>query len=352
MSQNEKKEEQNPTEEEGYYEQHEIIVDPKQTPLRLDKFLMDKLSRVSRNRIQAAIKAGAITVNNKEIKPNFKVKHGHTVNVVLPRANPADYEVTGEDLPLDIRYEDDDLLVVHKAPGMVVHPGIGNRNGTLVNALKFHFDNLPTMEGNSHDRVGLVHRIDKDTSGLLVIAKTELAMTHLAKQFFDHSIERTYHALVWGEPDELEGTIDCNIGRHPRIRNIYTTFPEEEEGKHAITHYKVIDPMYYVSLIECKLETGRTHQIRVHMKHLGHPVFSDKTYGGDTIRKGTVFSKYKQFVHNTFKVMPRQALHARSLGFIHPSTGEKMYFEAELPEDFQAAMDRWRAYLSAKKIGE
>jgi len=348
MSQEEIKDKQEDSGFENYYEQQQIVVDPKQEPLRIDKFLLDRLSRVSRNRIQAAIKVGSITVNGKQVKPNFKVKYGHTIDVVLPRANPADFKVEAEDIPLDIRYEDDHLLIVHKEAGMVVHPGIGNWTGTLVNALKFHFDNLPTMAGNSADRVGLVHRIDKNTSGLLVIAKTEEAMTHLAKQFFDHSIERTYHALVWGEPEELEGTIDCNIGRHPRLRS-YTTFPEGDEGKRAITHYKVIEPLYYVSLIECKLETGRTHQIRVHMKHLGHPLFADEKYGGDKIRKGTVFSKYKQFVHNTFKVMPRQALHARSLGFIHPITGERMYFESELPADFQGAMERWRAYLGARK---
>jgi 23S rRNA pseudouridine1911/1915/1917 synthase len=334
---------------EEFYETHEIIADPKQTPLRIDKFLMDKLAKVSRSRVQAAIRAGAIKVNDKDVKPNFKIKPGHKINVVLPRSFDGDTTIVPEDIPLDIRYEDDDLLIVHKPPGLVVHPGIGNRSGTLVNALAWHFKDLPVMEGNSNDRVGLVHRIDKDTSGLLVIAKSDYAMTHLAKQFFDHSIDRTYHALVWGDMESTEGTITGNIGRHPRTRKIYTVFPDGEEGKHAVTHFKILRSYYYVTLVECRLETGRTHQIRVHMKHTGHPIFNDSSYGGDKIMKGTVFSKYKSFVQNTFKVLPRQALHAKSLGFVHPTTGEYMFFEAELPEDFQNAMNRWEKYLDGRK---
>lgn len=334
---------------EEFYETHEIIADPKQTPLRIDKFLIDRLSKVSRSKVQNAIRAGSITVNDKQVKPNFKIKPGHKINVVLPRMFDGDTTVIPEEIPLDIRYEDDDLLIVHKPPGMVVHPGIGNRTGTLVNALAWHFKDLPVMEGNAHDRIGLVHRIDKDTSGLLVVAKSEYAMTHLAKQFFDHTIDRTYQALVWGDVQEEAGTITGNIGRHPRSRKINTVFPEGDEGKHAVTHYKILRNYYYVTLLECKLETGRTHQIRVHMKHIGHPLFNDASYGGDRIIKGTVFSKYKSFVENTFKVMPRQALHAKSLGFVHPATGEYMTFESELPDDFKAAMERWEKYLDGRK---
>lgn len=326
-----------------------IIVDPKQSPIRIDKFLMDRVFRVTRNRLQNAIRAGAVLVNDKEIKPNFKVKPGHKIDVILPRPPSSIGGVVPENIPLDIRYEDDDIIVVHKPPGLVVHPGIGHHSGTLVNALAYHFKSLPVMEGNSDDRLGLVHRIDKNTSGLLVVAKTEYAMNHLAKQFFNHSIERTYYALVWGEPDELQGTITGNIGRHPRFRKLFTVFPEGDEGKWAVTHYKVLEPMYYVSLVQCNLETGRTHQIRVHMKHVGHPLFNDDRYGGDRVVKGTVFSKYKSFVENCFKAMPRHALHAKSLGFIHPSTGEKMLFETELPDDFHQVLETWRRYLNSRK---
>lgn len=335
--------------QEEFYETQEIVVDPKQSPLRIDKFLIDRLSKVSRSKIQNAIKAGSITVNGKEIKPNFKVKPGHLINIVFPRSFDGEPTLIPEDIPLDIRYEDDDLLIVHKPAGLVVHPGFGNWTGTLVNALAWHFKNLPLMEGNSPDRVGLVHRIDKDTTGLLIVAKTEYAMTHLANQFFQHSIDRTYQALVWGDVEPEEGTIEGHIGRHPNNRKVQTVFPEAEQGKHAITHYRVLKNLYYVSLVECRLETGRTHQIRVHMKHIGHPLFNDATYGGDKILKGTVFSKYKAFVENTFKVMPRQALHAKSLGFIHPTTKEYMHFEAELPDDFQQALDRWEKYLDGRK---
>ncbi|MCB0651789.1 MAG: RluA family pseudouridine synthase [Saprospiraceae bacterium] len=335
--------------QEAFYETYDITVDPKQSPLRIDKFLLDRLAKVSRSKIQLAIKAGSITVDDEEIKPNFKIKPGHKITVVLPRTFDGETEVIPEDIPLDIRYEDDDLLIVHKPPGMVVHPGIGNRTGTLVNALAWHFKDLPVMEGNSNDRIGLVHRIDKDTSGLLVVAKTDFAMTKMAKQFFDHTIDRTYTALVWGNMEEEEGTIIGNIGRHPVNRKIRTVYPEGEEGKHAVTHYKVLTNYYYVSLVECRLETGRTHQIRVHMKYLGHPLFNDMTYGGDRIVKGTVFSKYKSFVENTFKVLPRQALHAKSLGFVHPTKGEYMFFESDLPDDFKNALSRWEKYLDGRK---
>ena len=257
-----------------------------------------------------------------------------------------------EDIPLNIVYEDNDLMVVNKPAGMVVHPGIGNWTGTLVNALAYYMkgkNELPIKEGNTNERPGLVHRIDKDTSGLLVIAKTEEAMTHLSKQFYDHTIERKYLALVWGDIGEEKGTIEGHIGRHPSHRMMRTVFADGSEGKNAITHYEVLKRFYYVTLLQCQLETGRTHQIRVHMKHLGHPLFNDTKYGGDRIVKGTIFTKFKAFVNNTFKVMPRHALHAHSLGFIHPRTGEKMYFEESIPEDFENAITRWKNYVSSRK---
>lgn len=332
------------------YLSHEtIVIDPKQSPLRIDKFLMDRLMKVSRNRIQNAIRAGSITVDDREIKPNFKVKPGHVISLVLPKP-PAEHQtVVPQNIPLDIRYEDEDLLVVHKPAGMVVHPGIGHHRGTLVNALAYHFRNLPVLEGNQSDRLGLVHRIDKNTTGLLVVAKSDYAMTHLAKQFYYHTVDRTYQALVWGEPDPAKGTITGNVGRHPRFRKKFTVFPEGEAGKWAVTHYKTLEGLYYVSLIECKLETGRTHQIRVHMQHIGHPLFNDERYGGDQIVKGTVFSKYKRFVENCFTLLPRHGLHAKSLGFTHPTTGERLHFESELPEDLAQTLDKWRRYVQSRK---
>ncbi|GJM34622.1 MAG: pseudouridine synthase [Saprospiraceae bacterium] len=335
--------------EDDYFEHQEIVIDGKQSPIRLDKFLMDRLMKISRNRVQNAIRAGSIKVNGKEVKPNFRIKPRHVVEITLPRPPGSDTPLLAENIPLDIRYEDDDLIVVHKPTGMVVHPGPGHDSGTLVNALAYYLQDLPVLDGNTRDRLGLVHRIDKDTSGLLLIAKTDYAMTHLAKQFFDHSIDRTYYALVWGDPEEDQGTVDMNVGRHPRMRQMQTTFPEGEAGKRAVTHYQVLERLYYVSLVKCKLETGRTHQIRVHMKHLGHPLFNDARYGGDKIVKGTVFSKFKQFVENNFKLMPRQALHAKSIGFVHPTTGEKMFFDSELPTDFQDVLERWRSYLASRK---
>lgn len=330
------------------YEHHRIITDPGQSPIRIDKFLMDRIESVSRNKIQNAIKAGAVIVDGKEVKSNYKVRPKQTISILLDKP-PVEYEVLPEDIPLQIHYEDDDLMVIYKEPGLVVHPGVGNKNGTLVNALAYHFQkNLPVMEGNLPDRPGLVHRIDKNTSGLLVVAKTDLAMSGLAKQFFDHSIERTYQAIVWGSPEEREGTIEGNIGRHPKERKQMHVFEDGEEGKPAITHYKVLDDLYYVSLIECKLETGRTHQIRVHMKYLGHPLFNDERYGGDRVVKGTVFSKYKQFVINCFEICPRHALHAKSLGFIHPRTKKHMHFETELPSDMADVLEKWRGYVASR----
>jgi 23S rRNA pseudouridine1911/1915/1917 synthase len=336
---------------EEFIQHQEITVDPGQSPIRIDKFLIDRTNGVSRNRIQQALKAGAITVDGKEVKSNLKVKPGMKILMVIPRPPGAGQGLVPENIPLDIVYEDEHLLVLNKPAGLVVHPGVGNWSGTLVNALAYYFQqqDLPILDGNESDRIGLVHRIDKNTSGLLVVGKTEFALSKLAKQFFNHTIDRSYLAIVWGQPNEMSGTIDVNVGRHPRLRTLQQAFPDGDEGKHAITHYEVLEGMYYTSLVSCKLETGRTHQIRIHMKHLGHPLFNDDRYGGDRIVKGTVYSKYKQFVLNTFQVMPRHALHAFSLGFEHPATGERMYFEAEPPEDFKQCLDRWRHYVNTRR---
>jgi 23S rRNA pseudouridine1911/1915/1917 synthase len=331
-------------EEEELYQHHRIEVDKGQSMLRVDKYLMSKLQNASRNKIQDAIELGAVRVNDAVIKANYKVKPLDIVTILLTEP-PRNTEIIPQNIPLDIVYEDDELLVVNKPAGMVVHPAHGNWEGTLVNALVYHFRNLPTHR-NGEIRPGLVHRIDKDTSGLLVIAKTETAMTHLAKQFFDHSIERTYNALVWGEPKTDEGTITGHVGRSLKDRKIMTVFPDGSMGKDATTHYKVIKKMRYVSLVQCNLETGRTHQIRVHFKHIGHPLFNDTTYGGDRILRGTVFSKYEQFVTNCFKMCPRQALHAKSLGFIHPKTGEFLQFDTELPIEMQQIIQKWDTYVN------
>ncbi|MCB0618872.1 MAG: RluA family pseudouridine synthase [Saprospiraceae bacterium] len=334
-----------------YYDYHEFVIDPKQEPVRIDKFLMDRLFRVSRNRIQNAIRAGSILVNEQEVKPNFKVKPGHQILVIIPKPPGEGVSVVPEQIPLEVLYEDEAVLIVNKRAGMVVHPGVGHYRQTLVNALAYYFQNhdLPVMKGNNADKIGLVHRIDKNTSGLLVVAKTEYAMNHLAKQFYHHTIQRKYVALVWGEPEADEGTISGHIGRHPKNRLLRTCFADGSQGKWAVTHYKVLERLYYVSLVECQLETGRTHQIRVHMQHAGHPLFNDERYGGDQILKGTIYSKYKQFVQNCFATLPRHGLHARSLGFEHPLTGEQVYFESPLPEDFQNCLQRWRTYVSDRK---
>lgn len=324
------------------YEHHRIIADPNQNLLRIDKFLMDKLPNATRNKVQAGIKEGHVLVNAKTVKPNYKVHPGDIITVELPEP-PRDTEVVPENISLDIVYEDEYLLVVNKPAGMVVHPAYNNWTGTLVNALVWHFNHLPEMKGNK-GRPGLVHRIDKDTSGLLVIAKTEKAMNGLAKQFFDHSIERTYYAVVWGEPPE-HGTIDVPLGRSLKDRRVTDAFPNGDYGRNAITHFKTLQYLRYVSLVQCNLETGRTHQIRAHLKYLGHPLFNDATYGGDKILKGTQFSKYKSFVQNCFAVMPRQALHAKSLGFEHPLTKKQMQFNSELPEDFLALIKKWEVYV-------
>ncbi len=324
---------------------HRFQVDPGQQALRIDKFLYERIANASRSKIQSAIKLGFVSVNTNQVKANYKVRPNDEIVVSLPDP-PRDTEVVPEDIPLDIVFEDDYLLIINKPAGMVVHPAYQNWSGTLVNALSFHFSKLPQMPENE-GRPGLVHRIDKDTSGLLVIAKTEDTMTGLAKQFFDHSIERTYWALIWGEPKQSQGTIDVNIGRSLKDRRITIAFPEGDFGRHAITHYEVIKNLRYVSLVKCNLETGRTHQIRAHMKYLGHPLFGDAMYGGDKILKGTPFTKYKSFVDNCLKVMPRQALHAKSLGFIHPITKEKMLFDSDLPKDFKLVLERWESYVQS-----
>lgn len=325
------------------YEHYRFLVDKGQSPVRIDKFLTEKVAFATRNKVQNAIDAGTILVNGQATKANYKIKPLDEIKVLFEKPR-RDTEVLSENIPLDILYEDTDLLVVNKPPGMVVHPAHGNWSGTLVNGLVYHFENLPEMKGNA-GRPGLVHRIDKDTSGLLVIAKTETAMTALAAQFFHHTIDRTYLALVWGEPEEDAGTVRGHIGRSAKDRKVMDVFPDGSQGKHAVTHWKVLKRLRYVSLIQCNLETGRTHQIRAHMRYLGHPLFNDAMYGGDKIRKGTQFAKYKTFVANCFELMPRQALHAMSLGFIHPTTKEKMYFEAPLPEDFSSVLAKWEAYV-------
>jgi len=328
-------------EEQDLYEHLRILVDKGQSLLRIDKFLMHRIENASRNRIQNAIEQGNVLVNDKTVKASYKVKPLDVISVVLPHP-PRDTEVYPEELPLNIVYEDDDVLVVNKEAGMVVHPGYNNYTGTLVNGLVFHFQQLPTLPGND-GRPGLVHRIDKDTSGLLLISKNERSMTYLARQFFEHTITRKYVALAWGDLDH-DGTVDGYIGRSINDRRVMAIYNDPEKGKWSVTHYKVLERLSYVTLIECQLETGRTHQIRAHMKHIGHPLFSDATYGGDKIIKGTVFSKYKQFVENCFELMPRQALHAQTLGFTHPSTKKYMHFEAPLPQDFKAVLEKWRKY--------
>ena len=329
-------------EQDELFEHHRIIADSNMVALRLDKFLLQRLPNVTRNRLQNSIKHGFIKVNEKEVKSNYKVRPDDIVTVSLATP-PRNKEILPEDIPLNIVYEDEYLLVVNKEAGMVVHPAHNNWDGTLVNALVHHLENLPTHR-NGEIRPGLVHRIDKNTSGLLVIAKTEDSMSFLAKQFFDHTVERTYYALVWGVPKENTGTIVGHVGRSLKDRKVMTVFEDGSFGKHAVTHYKLLENIGNVSLVQCKLETGRTHQIRAHMKYLGHPLFNDETYGGNKVIKGEQFTKYKQFVANTFEVLPRQALHAKTLGFIHPETKEMMQFDSELPSDFSEGIERWRKF--------
>jgi len=339
------------SEEQELYEHHRIICDPKQSLIRLDKFLFDRLANTSRSRIQTAAKAGNVLVNEKAAKPSQKVKPGDAISIVLPYPQ-RDVELLPEDIPLKTLFEDDHLVVIDKAAGLVVHPGHGNWTGTLVNALLFHFGKLPPVPGAEIPRPGLVHRLDKDTSGVMVVGKTEEALSHLARQFFDRSSDRRYNALVWGDFAEDEGVIEGHIGRSNKDRTVMQVFPEGEHGKAAVTRWRVIERFRYVTLVECKLETGRTHQIRAHMQWIGHPLFNDAAYGGDRILKGTTFTKYRQFVENCFALLPRQALHARTLDFDHPATGERMRFESPLPKDMQAVLEKWRTYTHAKPLAE
>ena len=334
--------------EDELYEHHRFEASKGQSALRVDKFLMNLIENTTRNKIQQAAENGSILVNDVVVKSNYKVKAGDIVRLVL--AHPT-YEqlLTPENIPLDIVYEDDQLLVINKPAGMVVHPGHGNYSGTLVNALAYHFENLPL---NSSERPGLVHRIDKDTTGLLVVAKTEHAMAYLSKQFADKTSEREYIALVWGNIEEEEETVEGNIGRHDTNRMRMAVHESDEKGKPAVTHYKVLERFGYVTLVSCQLETGRTHQIRVHMKHIGHTLFNDERYGGDAILKGTTFTKYKQFVDNCFKLLPRQALHAKTLGFEHPITKEFLRFDTPIPQDLQECIEKWRVYSKAQTFTE
>ncbi|MEG1684454.1 MAG: RluA family pseudouridine synthase [Bacteroides sp.] len=330
------------------YEHFRVVVDKGQAPIRIDKYLFERIVNASRNRIQQAAEANCIRVNEKPVKSNYKVKPLDVITVMMDRPR-YESEILPEDIPLDIVYEDDDLMVINKPAGLVVHPGCGNYTGTLVNAIAFHLQNNPSYNPND-PQVGLVHRIDKDTSGLLLIAKTPDAKTHLGLQFFNKTTKRKYQALVWGTIEQDEGRIEGNIARNPKDRMQMTVFTDPEVGKHAVTHYRVLERLGYVTLVECVLETGRTHQIRVHMKHIGHVLFNDARYGGNEILKGTHFSKYKHFVNNCFEICPRQALHAMTLGFVHPTTGKEMFFTSELPDDMSLLIDKWRTYLSNREI--
>jgi 23S rRNA pseudouridine1911/1915/1917 synthase len=332
--------------EEELFEHHRFEVSKGQTLLRIDKYLMHLIPNATRNKIQHAAQNGDIYVNDVAVKSNYKVKPFDVIRILLSQP-PFENRIDPENIPLDIVYEDEALILINKQAGLVVHPGHGNYTGTLVNGLAFHFENLPM---NSSERPGLVHRIDKDTSGLLVIAKTEYAMTHLAKQFEDKTSEREYIALVWGNVIDDEGTITGNIDRHVKDRMQMAVFPDGDRGKHAVTHYKVLERFGYVTLVSCKLETGRTHQIRVHMKYIGHTLFNDERYGGNLILKGTTFTKYKQFIENCFKILPRQALHAKTLGFEHPTTKEFMRFDTQLPQDMQDCIEKWRNYSKSNEL--
>lgn len=334
--------------EQDLYEHHRFVVDRGQGLLRIDKYLQSRVENVSRNKIQNTARAGNILVNDIAVKSNYKVKPGDVVSVVMAHP-PREIELLPENIPLDVVYEDDHIIVVNKEAGMVVHPGYGNYTGTLVNALVYHFGNLPRQ--NDEDiKPGLVHRIDKNTSGLLLVAKTELTQSRLAKYFFDREIDRLYHALVWGDFQDDSGTITGHIGRSLKNRKVMDVFPDGDYGKPAITHYKVLERFGYVTLIECKLETGRTHQIRAHFRHIGKPLFNDATYGGDQIIKGTTFTKYKQFVKNCFEMIPRHALHAKTLGFKHPHTGEQVFFDSPVAQDMQEVIKKWRGYALHKKL--
>ena len=332
--------------EEELFEHYKYIADNGQDKLRIDKFLIDRIPNTSRSKIQIAAHNGNILVNKVQVKPNYKVKPKDEISIVLPYP-VRQLELIPQNIPIDIIYEDDHLCLVNKSANMVVHPGYGNYDGTLVNALLYHFDQLPELPNDYFGRPGLVHRLDKHTTGLMVVAKTENTLTNLAKQFFDRTTKRKYYALVWGDVAEDEGKVDLYLGRSLKNRKLMVGYPDKEHGKHAVTHYKVVEKLGYVTLIECKLETGRTHQIRVHMKHIGHPLFNDLEYGGDKILKGTSFTKYKQFVENCFKLLPGQALHAKSLGFFHPILKKELNFDSELPDYFEEVLNKWRRYSSS-----
>jgi 23S rRNA pseudouridine1911/1915/1917 synthase len=341
-------EEQENTDTEELYEKLSITIDKGQEPLRIDKFLMQRIEGATRNKIQQGIDDEMVLVNDKPIKSNYKVKPFDKI-IVYTDNSPEHNEILPENIPLQIDYEDDDILIINKPAGMVVHPGSGNPNGTLVNAVAYYLlKQNPTLTEDELSRFGLVHRIDKNTSGLLVMAKNKTAMTDLAKQFFNHTVHRRYNALVWRDFEQDEGTIKANVGRHQRFRKLFTAYPDGDHGKEAITHYKVLERFNYVTLVECRLETGRTHQIRVHMQLIGHPLFNDDFYGGDKVVSGTVFTKYKQFVDNCFALCQRQALHAKELGFIHPTTKKQMLFTSELPNDLTAVIEKWRKYVAIK----
>ncbi len=333
---------------EDLYEQKIIKTDKGQEPYRIDKFLMNRIEGATRNKIQQALEDGMITVNGKPVKANYKVK-GLEEIIIYTNTNPDTTDLVPEPMDIKIVYEDDALIIIDKPAGLVVHPGSGNYSGTLLNGMAYYMQQkFPGIDEKTLPRFGLVHRIDKNTSGLLVMAKTSDAASHLSKQFFHHTIERKYVALVWGDMAEDEGTIVAHVGRNQRFRKLFEAYPEGEHGKEAITHYKVLERFNYVTLVECKLETGRTHQIRVHMKHIGHTLFADTTYGGDKILKGTVFTKYKQFVDNCFAICPRQALHAKTLGFVHPTTGEHVFFESPLEQDIDQVIEKWRNYVKVR----
>jgi len=329
---------------EELYQRFVFQADKGQEPFRIDKFLMNRIEGATRNKLQQAINTGLILVNGKEVKQNYKIKPFDQI-VVYSDLSPESTDVVPEKLPLNIVYEDEDILLINKPAGMVVHPGSGNYTGTLLNGVAYYLQHEnPAVSEDTLPRFGLVHRIDKNTSGLLVLAKRDKAMRHLAKQFFDHTVRRQYRALVWGDVEQDSGTIVAHVGRNLRHRKLFEAYPEGDHGKEAVTHYRVLERFNYVTLVECVLETGRTHQIRVHMKYLGHPLFNDDFYGGDRIVKGTIFTKYKQFVENCFELCPRQALHAKTLGFVHPSTGEEIFFDTELPSDMEQVIERWRSY--------
>lgn len=330
------------------YEHYRFVADKGQGQMRVDKYLAMHIVGVSRNRIQQAAEADCILVNEIPVKSNYKIKPLDTISVVMNRP-PRELEIIPEDIPLDIVYEDEDLMVINKPPGLVVHPGFGNYQGTMVNAVAYKLKDTPEYDAKD-PRLGIVHRIDKDTSGLIVVAKNAYAKAHLSAQFFNKTTKRQYVALVWGSVEADEGRIEGNIGRSLKNRMLMTVFPDGDFGKHAVTHYKVIERMSYVSLVQCRLETGRTHQIRAHMKHIGHTLFNDERYGGNEILKGTNFAKYKQFVQNCFSICPRQALHAQTLGFIQPRTGEELMFEAPIPKDMTLLLDKWRGYIANRDI--